>query len=206
MSRVVSENNGLHDEDKLRADLYGFLARLLLGPPSAPMLDEIKTLTGDTSDLGQAFVLLASMAKSTQTELVKREYEDLFIGIGRGELLPYGSYYLTGFLNEKPLAKLRNDLRELGIERKDNVKEPEDHIGTLMEVMEGLIIGNFGDAERGSAEDLAIQKKFYRDHIENWAPHFFKDLEKAISVGFYQPIGTIGKLFLDIESAAFAME
>ena len=201
MNHVTLKEHELPEEDALRANLYGFLARLLLAPPTSEILKETAELKGDSTDIGQAFVALSKLAADTTPAQVVREYEDLFIGIGRGELLPYGSYYLTGFLNEKPLAKLRNSLNHLGIERKENVKEPEDHIGTLMEVMEGLIVGKFD-----SPSLLEEQRKFYTDHIENWARHFFSDLEKADNAVFYQPVGKIGKLFLEIESAAFSME
>ena len=200
MDNLAEHRSNLTEEDKLRGNLYGFLAKFLLSPPSREMLSETAQLQGDDSTMGQAFVTLARLADATGPEDAKREYEDLFIGVGRGELLPYGSYYLTGFLNEKPLAKLRNALGELGIERRSDVKEPEDHVGTLMEVMEGLILGRFGEAA-----DLETQKKFYQDHIEVWAPHFFADLEKAENSKLYQPLGTVGKVFLEVESTAFSM-
>lgn len=201
MTHTTLKEQGIAEEDKLRAGMYGFLSRLLLTPPTSEILRETAELEGDSTDIGQAFVDLAKLAANTTAAQAQREYEDLFIGIGRGELLPYGSYYLTGFLNEKPLAKLRNALNELGIERKETVKEPEDHIGTLMEIMEALIVGKFD-----SPSQLEEQRKFYTDHIENWAGHFFSDLEKAESARLYRPIGTIGRLFLEIESAAFSME
>lgn len=200
MNHTALDTHALSEEDKLRADLYGFLARLLISPPSKKILEEIRELKGDSTLLGQAFDSLARQAEAISEKSAKREYEDLFIGMGRGELLPYGSYYLTGFLNEKPLAKLRNSLRELGIEREEGVTEPEDHIGTLMEVMEGLITGKFD-----KAADLVEQKEFFNEHIKNWAGHFFNDLNNAENANLYKPLGTIGKMFLEIESTAFAM-
>ena len=120
---------------------------------------------------------------------------------GRGELLPYASYYLTGFLNEKPLARLRGHMGELGIERSPEVKEPEDHIATLCEMMSGLILGSFGTPL--SVED---QHAFFNTHIATWATHFFKDLEAAEGSVFYAPIGKIGRAFMEIEIEAFRME
>ncbi|MBL4906792.1 MAG: molecular chaperone TorD family protein, partial [Sneathiella sp.] len=184
MTASVVDNRGFHEEDRLRANVYGFLARFLLSPPSADMLQETAGLTGDTTELGLAFTTLSKIASKTPVATARQEYNDLFIGVGRGELLPYGSYYLTGFLNEKPLAKLRQSLRELQIQRKEEVKDPEDHIGTLLEVMEGLILGKFGPPAC-----LDDQKNFYRNHIENWASHFFSDLESAKYSTLYQPIG-----------------
>ena len=87
------------------------------------------SLTATTARLGQAISTVARIAARCEEAATTQEYNDLFIGMGRGELLPYASYYLTGFLNEKPLAKLRNDMTELGIKRQEGTKEPEDHAG-----------------------------------------------------------------------------
>ena len=128
------------------------------------------------------------------------QFNQLFIGLTRGELLPYGSYYLTGFLHEKPLAALRNDMRRLGIERAPNVYEPEDNIASLCEMMAGLIRGTFG---AGSSE--STERDFYNAHIAPWAGHFFTDLEGAKASVFYAPVGAIGRTFTEIEREAFRM-
>jgi len=187
-------------EEAMRADLYGLLGRVLFTPPDAGMLTVLQGLTGDDSEMGKAFSALAAVAGATDPGYALDEYNGLFIGLGRGELLPYASYYLTGFLNEKPLAKLRTDMRALGITRNDNVKEPEDHIGSLMEMMAGLIAGRYGDPA-----PLEMQQEFFSAHIEPWAGHFFKDLEAAELGRLYQPVGTVGRLFVDIETNAFEM-
>ena len=188
-------------EDKMRANLYALLGNLLFQRPSAQTLQSLTVLTGDNTEMGKAFNTLAKLAKSTDLQEVQEEYDGLFIGMGRGELLPYGSYYLTGFLNEKPLAKLRNSMSDLSIERQEDVTEPEDHIGSLFEMMSGLILGNYG-----SPASIEKQKEFYSTHIESWAGHFFSDLEAAKLSKLYQPVGTIGRLFVEIESNAFSME
>jgi TorA maturation chaperone TorD len=131
---------------------------------------------------------------------VAREYQNLFIGVGRGELVPYGSYYITGFLNEKPLARLRNDMGRLGIARRDNVSESEDHIAALCEMMSGLILGDFD-----GAADLAEQKAFFQAHLAPWVKTFFTDLEGARSSVFYACIGQLGAAFMDVETQAFEM-
>ena len=120
--------------------------------------------------------------------------------MGRGELLPYASFYLTGFLHEKPLATLRTDLAARRIERAPNVYEPEDNIATLMEVMGGLIVGRFGDA--ATLED---QKLFFNRHIAPWAGHFFSDLETAKTAMLYSAVGSVGKAFIEIEREAFRL-
>ena len=193
----------LAPEDESRAQLYHFLARFLAAPPGSKELEIAAKMSGDSADdseLANAFRTFANLALRTDAEKVAQEYQDLFIGVGRGELLPYGSYYLTGFLHEKPLAKLRGDMSALGIERNPDVKEPEDHIAALMDMMAGLITGEFGEAQ-----PLAVQKQFFDTHISGWARHFFADLEGAKSSVLYASLGTIGRHFMDIEATAFSM-
>jgi TorA maturation chaperone TorD len=188
-------------EDQMRADLYALLANLLFNPPSQEILDLVCNLDGDqNTEMGQAFDALSVIAGKASLVDIRDEFNGLFIGMGRGELLPYGSYYLTGFLNEKPLATLRNTMRDLGIQKVESVKEPEDHIGRLCEMMSGLILGAYGEPA-----GLDVQKQFFSDHVGTWAGHFFADLESAKSSRFYQPVGTIGRLFVEIETNAFAM-
>jgi len=190
----------LATEDEMRAQLYRYLARFLASPPDRTALESASGLSGDNTDLGKAFLAFSQLAKRTDTTSVSQEYHDLFIGVGRGELLPYGSYYLTGFMHEKPLAKLRNDMSALGIARNAGHKEPEDHIAALMDMMAGLISGDFG--EPASVEE---QKKFFETHISSWASHFFADLEGAKSSVLYAALGTIGRHFMTIEETAFSM-
>lgn len=190
----------LAPEDVLRAQLYRFLARFLALPPDRAALDSAAGMSGDDTDLGKAFLAFSELAKRTDVERVAQEYHDLFIGVGRGELLPYGSYYMTGFLHEKPLAKLRNDMSALGIRREADVKEPEDHIAALMDMMAGLISGEFG--EPASIDE---QKRFFHTHVSGWASHFFADLEAAKSSVLYAALGAIGRHFMMIEETAFSM-
>ena len=158
------------------------------------------SIKGDPSAIGSASSVLATLAGKLSGDEVRDEYMRLFIGVGRGEILPYASYYLTGFLNDKPLANLRNDMAEFGIERADGVKDPEDHIASLYDIMSGMIRGAFGEPT-----DLAVQARFFKKHIEPWAPLLMQDIEAAKSAVFYAPDGTIGRAFMDIESAAFDM-
>lgn len=189
------------EEDILRADLYRLLATLLANPPSSDVIETCKLLEGDGTDLGIGIGNLAKIAARTDTKALEREYNALFVGLGRGELLPYGSFYLTGFLNEKPLARLRGHMAELGIERSYDVKEPEDHIATLCEIMSGLILGEYG-----TPMPLEDQHAFFNTHIATWASYFFKDLEAAEGSVFYAPVGKIGRAFMEIEFEAFRME
>jgi TorA maturation chaperone TorD len=143
---------------------------------------------------------LTAAAKGATVAGLEEEFFNLFIGIGQGELLPYGSYYLTGFLNEKPLAVLRVDMDELGIGRVEGVKEPEDHIASLCEMMAGMITGAFGEPV-----GLDRQREFFDKHIGCWAPRFFEDLQAAETAAFYMPVGLIGSVFMSVESQAFEM-
>ncbi len=188
------------EEDRLRADLYDFLAALLAAPPDAGLLARTAALSGDDTPLGRAVATLAKLAAAATPVSAEREFTRLFIGLGRGELLPYASYYLTGFLNEKPLALLRRDMAGLQIKRAPNVYEPEDNIASLMEMMAGLITGRFG-----APASLARQQEFFNRHIAPWAGHFFTDLEGAKGSVLYTPVGTVGRLFTEIEREAFRM-
>jgi len=188
------------EEDILRAGLYDLLAALLANPPKRDLIDRVAKLEGDDSVLGRAIKALARLAKATTEPAAEREFNQLFIGVARGELLPYASYYMTGFLNEKPLAVLRNDMARHGIERAANVFEPEDNIASLCEMMAGLILGRFGEPM-----SLAGQKDFFATHLGSWVGHFFSDLEAAKASVFYAPVGAVGAAFFEIEREAFRM-
>ena len=192
---------GILPEDSLRADMYEFLASLLRGEPGDDLIGHVSGLQGDSSAIGSASSVLATLATKIANDEIRDEYMRLFIGVGRGELLPYASYYLTGFLNDKPLAKLRNEMQAMGIERAEGVKDPEDHIASLFDIMAGLIRGSFD-----APGDLAAQATFFKTHIDPWAPLLMQDIEAAKSAIFYAPVGTIGRAFLEIESEAFDMD
>ncbi|HSK39030.1 MAG TPA: molecular chaperone TorD family protein [Arenibaculum sp.] len=193
--------DGVPEEDRLRAALYRYLSRFLAAPPDDPLLAVAAGMRGDGSELGRALNRLAERAAQAGVVSAGREYHDLFIGIGRGELGPFASYYLTGFLNEKPLARLRADMAALGAGRADGVKEPEDHVAGVLEMMAGLIEGEFG-----AADGIAGQRRFFGRHVAAWAPRFFTDLERSERAVLYAPVGTVGRIFLAIEETAFAME
>ncbi len=190
----------IDDIDSARSDEYALLASLLLTPPDANLLARLSSLQGgDDTLVGRAHAALGKAAASTSADDVAREYFHLFIGVGRGELIPYASYYLTGFLNERPLARLRGDMKRLGIERAAGHFDPEDHLGTLCEIMSGLA-GNRFEIPAGEEQD------FFERHVAPWAGRFFADLKNAKAAKFYRAVGALGQLFIDIETEAFAME
>jgi TorA maturation chaperone TorD len=194
----VTSKPEIDEIDYLRAAEYGLLSLLLGKAPDAATLKRLEMLKGDASDLGMAHVELASAAAATDDRAVSKEFFNLFIGVGRGELLPYASYYLTGFLHERPLARVREDLRALGIERAGTSREPEDHIAILLEVMAGLARGDF-EAE------FAEQARFFERHLKPWAARVFADLEMSQSARFYRAVGRVGRVFIELESEAFTL-
>jgi TorA maturation chaperone TorD len=185
--------------DEARAQEYALLAMLLRDAPDARTLRRLSRLDGDATPLGRAHAALAVAAGEASAEKLRREFFDLFLGVGRGELLPYASYYLTGFLNERPLARLREDIARLGLERADESRDPEDNIGTLCEIMSGLAGGRF---EAPASEE----RQFFLRHLAPWAASFFADLESANAARFYKAVGTVGRTFMEIEAEAFALE
>lgn len=193
-----TRSSPIDETDLARGQEYRLLASLLARAPNAPFLKKVSTLRGDGTPLGMAHVGLAEAASAAKAEAVEREFFNLFIGVGRGELMPYGSYYLTGFLHERPLARLRDDLNALGIERNAGNAEPEDHAAMLCEIMAGLADGTF-PAPAGT------DKRIFDNHLAPWIGRFFADLERAEEADFYRKVGTLGRVFVDIEAEAFAL-
>ena len=186
------------DVDTARAQEYALLAALLTRAPDASLLSKLSTLRGDASPLGLAHAALAEAAERTTVEKIEREYFELFIGLGRGELMPYGSYYLTGFLHERPLARLREDLSRIGIVRADGIVEPEDHAGILCEIMSGL-------ASRRLPAPSGSDRLIFEKHMAPWIGRFFTDMENAAAADFYRRLGTLGRVYIEIETEGFDM-
>ncbi|MGL4441322.1 MAG: Cro/CI family transcriptional regulator [Bosea sp. (in: a-proteobacteria)] len=185
-------------EDAARADEYALMGALLWRAPTAETLALLAGLKGDASELGAAHHLLAETARSADPEAVQREYFDLFVGVGRGEILPYASYYRTGFLHERPLADVRRDMEILGLAREIRVGEPEDHAAILFDVMRGLIMGEF-------AADGIDDGVFFSRHIKPFASRLFVDLEMTQTSALYRCVGAVGRVFMDIEAGAMAL-
>ncbi len=181
-------------EDSLREQrivTYRLLAALLRDVPSPELLDGLAA--GETGE-GNEWQLLALAARSSSRQQIDDEFHELFIGLGRGELVPYGSWYLTGYLMEQPLALLRQDLARLGFQRDAGHSEPEDHIAALLEVMSLLL---------ESGEPPSVQADFFHRHLAPWAPRFFADLQQARHAVFYRSVGRLGARFLDLEQQAW---
>jgi len=194
----ADDNSSVDDVDLARARIYALLGALLTRAPDADLLARIGDLRGDATPLGLAHIEVAEAAKNARVERVEQEFFDLFIGVGRGELLPYGSFYLTGFLHERPLARLREDLARFGIDRAEGVAEPEDHAGILCEIMAGLASGEL-PAPAGS------DRTIFEKHMAPWIGRLFADIERAQAADFYRRVGSLGRVFIEIETEAFAL-
>lgn len=188
----------LPPEDIARAEEYALIGALLWRAPTVETLAALAALKGDASELGAAHFQIARLAGEVDPAVLQREFFDLFIGVGRGEILPYASYYLTGFLHERPLALVRGDMEKLGLARADRVGEPEDHVAILFDVMRGLIRGEF-------ASDGVAEHQFFTRHIQPWANRLFADLETQSTSAFYRAVGAAGRIFVEIEAGALEL-
>ncbi|CAM2891128.1 molecular chaperone [Vibrio mytili] len=188
-------DNHQEQEQTLRTEIYLILSALFRSAPSAEVIEFLKSLEVESSQsaMQQAWLSLQQAANSTSREDLEDEYQDLFIGIGRGEVVPFASWHLTGSMMEKPLAEIRHDLELLGIEREENVKEPEDHISALCEVMAML-----------TNEDEELQQVVFNKHIAPWFNRFTRQLENAESANFYKPVSQLCQAFLTLEQVRFS--
>ncbi|USD48529.1 molecular chaperone TorD family protein [Vibrio sp. SCSIO 43153] len=183
-------------EQTLRTEIYLALSALFRSAPSEEMIEFLTSLEVEPSEsaMQKAWIALQQAAKDSNREALEDEYQDLFIGIGRGEVMPFGSWHMTGAMMEKPLAEIRHDLELLGFERDENVKEPEDHIAALCEVMSMLT---------GEEEDL--QQAVFNKHIAPWFNSFTQQLENAESANFYKPAAQLCEAFLTLEQVRFSV-
>jgi len=188
-------------EETARADLYGLLAGLFYGPPSQDLLDAIaQTPSQGEGVLQQAWNDLAATCEEADAQKVRDEYEALFIGVGKPEIMLYASYYLSGFLMEKPLAALRDDLGALALQRSESMPESEDHVSALCEVMRYLI-----ESEDPAQNSLATQKRFFSTHLQPWAGEMCDTIMRHPQAPFYAEVAQLAKHFFEVEMQAFDM-
>lgn len=192
----------LASEEAARAGLYGLLGTLFYAPPSQALLDDIAIATADEEGgvLRDDWLALAAACAQAREDAVREEYETLFIGIGKPELMLYGSYHLSGFLMEKPLAALRDDLAQLGLQRDESMAESEDHIAALCDVMRYLI-----SAGEQFEDTISIQKQFFASHIQPWASMLCEAILAHPQTRFYAPVAQLAKSFFAVEMQAFDM-
>jgi TorA maturation chaperone TorD len=196
---MSEEERGGVPDDQVRGHTYSLLGALLAAAPGAELLELLASVDpapGVDADFAAAWRELAIAAARAEPRELADEYQDLFIGLGRGEVVPYGSWYMTGFLMDRPLAVLRGDLAELGFERQSDVREPEDHAAALCETMAMLV---------SEGHDLDAQRRFFQQHLGPWMATFFKDLREAKSAQFYRAVGQFGEQFTEFESRYLSM-
>ena len=179
--------------ESLRSGTYRLLARLLAAAPDAGLLERLCKIDRVTpsDEIGAAWTELRQAAEQAQSDRLALEFHKLFIGLGRGELVPYGSWYRSGFLMDKPLGELRRDLAALGYASGAEAREPEDHAAALCEVMALLVLDQ--------KISFQAQQRFFDTHVGSWLDAFFKDLEMARSARFYRAVGRLGSAFIKLE-------
>ena len=191
------------DEDRARAEHYALIARLFHATPDAALLGVLaqagQTLGGSEGDLPRAWAALGAAAQAMPLTAVADEFDALFVSVGKPEVMANASWYLTGFLQEEPLAELRDDLAALGLGRRPGVTETEDHIAALAEVMRHLVLTGPDDA------GLARQQRFFGRHIAPWYAQFAGALGAVPKADFYAKVAALLAAFMDIERQAFDM-
>jgi TorA maturation chaperone TorD len=190
--RLVDEIN------HARAQEYALLATLLSRSPDTELIGRMALLRADVGPVGAAHAALGEAARGANEDDLAREYFDLFAGLGDSSLLPYSSHYLAGALYGRPLVRLRESLRHLGIEKVAGHSEPEDHAAILCEIMAGLVSGGFAAA-------AGADRDFFERYLAPWIGRFFADLENAKAARFYARVGSLGRTFVEVEEAAFSL-
>jgi TorA maturation chaperone TorD len=189
-------------EELARAELYGLLARLWVAPPDATLLEQFGVAVTQAPQQG-AFLeapwqaLVAALRATTPAEAAQ-EYDALFLGVGKPEVFLYGSYYLSGFLNEKPLAVLRADLARIGLARDESRGETEDHLAGVFEVMRWLIAG----------DDVAVcnleqQRRFFRAHLQPWIDKLCDAVAAQPGARLYRSLAGMTRAFVQVETQGF---
>lgn len=184
-----------NQQQTIRADIYLLLSTLFRQQPTNELIAFLSELETEQSEsaMQQAWNQLKQAAIESQPEALADEYQELFIGIGRGEVVPFASWHLTGSLMEKPLASIRHDLVLLGLEREEQVKEPEDHFSALCEVMSVL-----------SGEEEELQQVFFNKHLGTWFESLTKQVKNAENANFYRAVAELTQAFMTLEQVRFS--
>lgn len=206
-SQVAAVPLSLSQEDQARADLYALIARLLFAPPDAGLLADLASADSipsqqDDYSLDIAWEKLVLAAGIMDEYAVKDEFDELFISISNPQVNPYASKYLSGFMNEKPLAFLRSELAQLGLIRAPDSGETEDHLAALCETMRLMITGG----ANGKRHSIQRQKLFFEKHIRPWVKRCLDDIAQARGANFYRNVAEFAQAFFAIEAQAFEIE
>lgn len=198
-----SGESSLSDEDRARADLYALLARLFYGAPDRPLLDALARHedlfgAGDLP-LGRAWRALARTARDADPEVLRLEYDSIFVGVGKAQVTPYCSHYLTPAGRERIVVALRDEWRELGIIRTGDTHEPEDHLAALCEVMRHLVLLGSDD------QAIGRQKQFFMRYIYAAYIQLTDEILGTAATQFYKDVARVTRVFFDVESQSFEM-
>ena len=192
------------DEETARAELYGLLAALYYAAPTPPLLAQLRVAATEAPAAGafleEPWRALVGAARELGDAAIAREYDALFGGVGKPEVYLFGSHYLSGFLNEKPVAKLRSTLAGLGLERDETMSETEDHFAYLCEVMRYLIAG-----DDVAVANLTRQQEFFANHVQPWAPRMCDAIAQHPKAKFYALVAEFTRAFLGVEAQGFDM-
>jgi TorA maturation chaperone TorD len=192
------------DEETARAEVYGLLAALYYAPPSAELLAQLRVAVTEAPAKGglleEPWRDVVAAARNADDAAIQAEYNALFGGVGKPEVYVFGSHYLSGFLNEKPLARLRTDLAKLGLQRDETMPETEDHFAYLCEVMRYLIAG-----DDVAVANLTQQKGFFGDHVQAWTPAMCDTVAAHPRAKFYAALAGFTRAFLSVEAQGFDM-
>jgi TorA maturation chaperone TorD len=203
MSSVPIMSSAL-DEETARAEVYGLLAALFYAPPTADVLALLRVAATEAPTAGgflqEPWRELVAASRRLSDGEIQSEYNTLFGGVGKPEIYLFGSHYLSGFLNEKPLALLRTDLARLGLARDDAMSETEDHIAYLCEVMRYLIA-----ADDVAVANLTAQRRFFGDHLQPWVLQLCDALDASPKARFFSALSGFTRSFLSVETQGFDM-
>ena len=192
------------DEETARSELYGLLALVFYAPPTPELIANLRAAATDAPAAGayleEPWRLLVGAARELTDEAIRNEYNTLFGGMGKPEVYLYGSHFLSGFLNEKPLAKLRTDLAGLGLARDDAMSETEDHLAYLCEVMRYLIAG-----DDVAVANLTRQREFFSRHLLPWLPQMADAVMAHPKARFYSALAAFTQTFISVEAQGFDM-
>jgi TorA maturation chaperone TorD len=192
------------DEETARSELYGLLALVFYAPPTSELIADLRAAATDAPAAGafleEPWRALVGAARELADEAIQAEFNTLFGGMGKPEVYLYGSHFLSGFLNEKPLAKLRTDLASLGLARDDAMSETEDHVAYLCEVMRYLIA-----SDDVAVANLTRQREFFATHLQPWVNTLCDDLEGHPRARFYAAVGGLTRAFMAVEAQGFDM-
>ena len=203
-SLLASQLSNTLDEETARSEIYGLIAGVLYASPAIELIAQIRVAVTETPAAGafleEPWRNFVGVARSMSDQAIKAEYEALFGGVGKPEIYLYGSHYLSGFLNEKPLARLRTDLNNLGLERSEVMRDTEDHFAYLCEVMRYLIAG-----EDVAVANLTRQREFFSTHIQPWANLMCDDIQSNTKANFYASLAELIRAFMGVEAQGFDM-